>query len=354
MPSAISVLVAGAAFTGWDSISVTTSLGSVAASLQLTGASAPARTLTASEPVEVRHESQTVFRGYLDDLDLAITKDSTSFAAGARSFAADMIDSQIDPIGGPGPLSNQTIESVVRRYQEAISRVTPVDASLLASSLRIPEFAYNPGETYWAAIERALRFDGVLATAGASGGIRLITPSRFERLPLQLREGDNVQAMRVSTSWKSRAHFNIARGQGSPGGDWETQLEVLGEATDESVRRSRVHVYQVEGAPTAQECRARAEWEQAVRAARGSRVTVTVPEWNYDVQGSIYRPGMIAPVALPSIGVSGSLVIESVRLTLSNDARLTQLTLVRRDAYVPQPQLTEESDTVAASWGGAS
>ena len=352
MSSAIAVRIGDAIFQGWTSVTVTTSLGLVAASVQFSGASAPARTIRTSEEIEVLHGDQRVFRGYMDDLELAITRDATSFNASGRSLSADLVDSQIDPIGGPGPAKNQTIEGLVIRYAGALSPRIPIDTSLLASTARIPDFAYGTGETYWAAIERALRTDGVLATAGADGGIKLVSPNRFERLPLLLREGENVTSMRAVTSFKERAHFSVARGQGSPAGDWESSLEVLGEAIDQAIRKSRVHVFQVEGQPTEAECAARAAWEQAIRAARGSRVTVGVPSWSYGVDGATFRPGLIAPVALPSIGISGSMVIDAVQLVQDENGRRSILSLVRKDAYQPQPQLSAESDTVASSWEG--
>ena len=347
------VLVGSERFSGWESVVITTSLGSVAASVQLSGAALPARGIQGQEPIQVRHGGVSVFQGHLDEMSLSVLKDTAGFNASGRSLAADLVDSQIDPLSGPREVLNQEPARIAQRYILALAPRVLLDLSLLESSHRIEKFAHAPGETYWAAIERALRTEGILAAAGPRGEVRLISPSRFERLPLQLREGENVLAMTATTSFKSRANFTVATGQGSSSGDWENTLEVVGTADDLAVRPSRISVVQVEGEPTEAECVARAQWEQAIRAARGSRVNVVLPGWTYSAEGSIYRPGMIAPVALPSVGVSGSLVIDSVQLRETAEGRTTQLSLVRRDAYASKPQLAVEDDCIAASFAGA-
>jgi prophage tail gpP-like protein len=349
--SQIEVLVGSSRFTGWESVTVTTSLGSAAASVQLTGSALPARGLSGQEPIEVRHGATPVFRGHLDDMRLSVLKDSTGFDSSGRSLAADLVDSQVDPLSGPREVLNQSPAAIAQRYILALAPRIGLDLSLLDSSHRIEKFAHATGETYWAAMERALRTEGILATAGPRGELRLISPSRFERLPLLLREGENVLGMTATTSFKERANLTVARGQGSStGDDWESTLEVTGTAEDLAVRATRISVVQVEGEPSEAECLARAQWEQAIRAARGSHVNVVVPEWTFDVAGSIYRPGMIAPVALPSIGISGSLVIDSVQLRETGEGRTTQLSLVRRDAYAAKPQLAIDEDSIATSF----
>ncbi len=158
--------------------------------------------------------------------------------------------------------------------------------------------------------------------------------------------------MAAQTTWKDRANYTVARGQGSGAGEgWERALEVRGTAEDESVRTTRVSVVQLEGEPTSAECTARAQWEQAIRAARGSRVTVVVEGWTYGAEETLWRPGSLVPVWLPAIRVSGRLLIDAVQLREGAEGRTTQLSLVRPDAYLPQPTLTAGADPVGSSFG---
>ena len=353
MESEVTVELGNDRLTGWNSVVVSASLSAVAATVSLAGAALPARGLTGREPIRVLENGEPIFRGYLNSVSFEVDGERASFQADGYSLASDLVDSIIDPLGTPSEMIDRSVADIVGEYAFALNRRLPVVNELPANTRRIAKHAPVPGESYWSAVERACRSAGVLATPGPDGEIRLIAPGLWKRIPVLLRQGDNVESMRVSTSWSDRYHFLVAQGQGaSTGSDWQNRLRVTGEAQDQAVRNTRVNVVQLEGNPTAEDCTARAEWEAAVRAARGTSIEVIVAGWRHSA-GELWAQGTRLQTALPAIGVSGPLVVDGVTFRYDDKAQTTQLRLARADAYQAQPVVPVSQDPGASllGWG---
>ncbi|MEO1700314.1 MAG: hypothetical protein AAFU73_23710 [Planctomycetota bacterium] len=351
--------------TGFSSLRVSSGLTDAVAKATFGGADFEARTFDGFEDVRVTIDGAPVFTGALDSIERELGDSGVAFSASARSRMADLVDSTVDPEVVPAELLNQDLVSIIQVYLRALEpigdgtgtrRIPLPDASRLPRPLeRIPRHAPARGESYWTAIERACRQVGVLATPNRRGGVDLIAGGQFPALSAVLREGDNVLKARASTNWAERAHRTIADGQGdSFGNGWEDRLSVRAEAVDWAVRPTRTELLQMEGAPTRQECAARAEWEVQVRAARGSSVTVVTPGWIVPGSNEPWRVGRRIELSIPSLSVAGGLLIDRVTLRFSPDAITTQLQLVREDAYLPVPAVAAEAEPTWGSVGGGS
>lgn len=327
--------------TGFTSARITAALSAAAATVSLSGASFAARTFNGEEPLEVLTDGVTVFAGVLDSVQLEIGPAGSRFTLTGRTQTADLVDSTVDREVVAAELAGLDIVELVQTYRKALGVPVAVRTQRLRRPLPIVEkFAGVPGETYWNAIERACRKVGVIATSGQFGNLQLITPGNYPRVPVGLRQGENVLAARSSTNWADRTRTVIAEGQGSAfSSAWEQQLRVRGFATDNAVRPSRVRVLQVEGSPTPEDCRLRAAWEAQHRAARGTRIAVKVAGWLVEGTTDPWRQGTLVGCAIPDIRVSGFFLIDSVSHEWSDQGLVTQLELVRRDAYDIAPTI---------------
>lgn len=355
MPS-VSIQVAGRRLSGFTSLRVATSLGAAAATATFGGSTFERGALNGQDSVRVVIGGVQVFEGALDSIELEQGPEGRAFSATARTRTADLIDSQIDREQVPAELTNTNIVALVQRYLFALeppaangTRIVSIPGpftTLLATPLDvIARHATNPGESYWTAIERACRQVGVLATASRFGGLELISPSRFPRLKVILREGRNVLSMRSSTSWADRAHTIVAEGQGDAFTEgWEESLRVRAIAIDAAVRPSRIRVVQMEGSPTIDDCRRRAQWEAQILSVRGTVISVVVPGWVPDGTNEPWQVGRRVEVALDSLEVSTELLIDAVVHRFSDQGITTQLNLVRRDAYAAEPVIEARSE----------
>ncbi len=124
---------------------------------------------------------------------------------------------------------------------------------------------------------------------------------------------------------------------------------VQAEAVDEGVTRTdRVLLIRPDKGYSVADARRRADWEARIRAARSEAVNVTVQGWKQP-NGSLWPVNALTYVKAPrAIGVDGNLLISQVDYSVGEGGQVTQLRLVRPDAFTPEPQKA----TVKASGGG--
>jgi prophage tail gpP-like protein len=114
---------------------------------------------------------------------------------------------------------------------------------------------------------------------------------------------------------------------------------VQASAKDVSVTRpGRVLLIRPDKGYNAAEAKRRADWEARIRAAKSEVVSVTVQGWRQP-NGKLWRPNMLSWVQAPRmIGVDGDMLISQVEFSVGESGTITQLHLVRPDAFTPEPQ----------------
>jgi prophage tail gpP-like protein len=349
----VALKIGGRTLTGWSSITISSSLAAAAATLAVSGEGLPRRSLNHTELVTVTYDGQLAFSGYLDEISVDVSSQGRRVRASGRSPIADLVDSTIDREAAPEESEGENFILLVRRYLDRSGLAIELDGSRIDPPIPvIPRHAPSIGETYWASIERMSRVAGVICTSTASGALALISPSRFDREPVALVEGQNVLSLRARASWADRAHRVIAEGQGSGLGDnWEDDIALRAVATDEAVRASRTSVVQVEGAATQEELEARARWEVAVRAARGSAYSAVVPGWRMPSSSRLWATGSLISLDAPSLEFRGDLLVDQVEFRFAQGGETTNVSLVRRDAYRAEPRTAAENEPTAGLAG---
>jgi prophage tail gpP-like protein len=120
---------------------------------------------------------------------------------------------------------------------------------------------------------------------------------------------------------------------------------IRAEATDEGVRRSdRVLLIQAESGVSTSYARRRADWEARIRAARSEQVTAIVRGWRQQ-SGDLWPINALCEAVIPAIGVNGTMLISSLSFKVDDQGELTQITLVRPDAFQPDPQAIVDKST---------
>jgi len=85
--------------------------------------------------------------------------------------------------------------------------------------------------------------------------------------------------------------------------------------------------------------RARALWECNRRYGRGNVLSLTTDSWR-DVNGKLYEPNTITPLALPSIHVpSASWAIGEVTYRRDESGTHCDLSIMPPEAFMPEPIL---------------
>lgn len=210
-----------------------------------------------------------------------------------------------------------------------------------AAELALPRLVAQPAETAYALLERAARFHGVLVSTTSFGDVRLSRPGdRADRALVTLRTGRGANITRWSFRNDHSQRFaalklvGVANLVGLATG---TPARPGGVARDEAIRETKTSVQVAVGDLAFDELDAQAAWQVAVARARSLTLTVDVPSLVTEEGGTLWRPGLLVPVEIPEIGLSGEMLVASVELAWDLGGERASLGLVMPDAYAVDP-----------------
>lgn len=214
--------------------------------------------------------------------------------------------------------------------------VQPGLASLPKASVLI----VHPGESAFEALKRAAEAAGVIVMSDGVGGI-LITRAGTSRAA-SLIEGFNIVAGEVDRDATNRFHRYLITTQ-IPGTDEASgdATQVQAQAVDEDVRRTErtILIRPDKGYNTA-DARRRADWEARIRAARAVSPTITVQGW-LQPNGTLWPLNALTSVQAPRmLRLDGEMLISEVEYSIGAGGQMTQIHVVRPDAFTPEPQAT--------------
>jgi prophage tail gpP-like protein len=202
------------------------------------------------------------------------------------------------------------------------------------------EFTLNDGETVFEALERGARQVGVVMTTDGEGDL-VFAQTGATKVMTVLQRGKNILECDSSDSDEERFSEYHVKAQSAAGGlDGETysskQLTQKAVSKDPDILRYRPTIIQAETTDSRTTCVARANWEAAVRAGRGNRVSYLVDGWEHS-QG-LWEPNTLVHVVDDAREIDTDLLVVSVNYTRSNeDGTHTRLELTFKEAFVPQP-----------------
>ncbi len=338
MRSRLDLKLAGEAWTGWKSVSVTQSLEAAASSFSIVTRTRDPWPARAGATVEVLLDGRLILTGYVDRVAPGLDERGSVSSIEGRSRTGDLVD--CSALNQPGEWWNSRLQDLAAEIARPFG-IRVVDA--VGELERFALFRIQPGETAFEAIERACRLRAVLLMPTAGGDLLLTRPTEVWE-GAELREGFNVQSATLEVDLSDRFAEVLVRGQTF--GDDETfgppAAHIEGRARDLQIRPARRLVVVAEAAVSVEAAQARAEWEAAVRAARSEKVTVSTAGWTSNT-GALWMPNTRVQCALPSIRVDGPLLLNTVRLSQDESGSRAELELVRPDAFLRQPDLEAES-----------
>ena len=198
----------------------------------------------------------------------------------------------------------------------------------------IRQVELTPGDTAFAAIERAARQVGCLVTDDSEGHLCLVKVSDTAQ-DFRLRYGEaQVSSWQYTDDASDRATLYRVIGQsaGSNSAFGDSTSSCKGSAADPDwTPQEIVLTLRAEGNATNADCEKRAQWEAKVRRSKAQTLLVTTPTWR-SPGGAIWTPGMVAKVELPQVGLNQKMVVQNVTLTQDTTQEQATLALVAADA----------------------
>lgn len=348
------LVVSGRRYGGWKSIRVTRSIESIAGSFAVDVSD---RWDGQTDPWPIVEEDlcrveidtgpptrkTVVIDGFVDKRSLSVSKDARTLTYTGRDRAAALVDCSLLVEGASVAGHKWTYRNLdIAQFATEIAAPHGIAVSVQPGLTlkKDPLLVAHPGETGFEAIRRAAASAGVLVVSDGAGGI-LITRAGGTRAP-NLVEGINILTASVDYDGSDRFRRYLISSQ-VPGTDEASgeATRVQAEATDEGVRRtSRVLLIRPDKGYNTADARRRADWEARTRAAKAEPVMISVQGWAQP-DGTLWPLNAISRVkARRSIGVDGDMLISQVEYSIGEAGQVTQLHLVRPDAFEPEIQAT--------------
>ncbi len=350
------LVVRGKSYSGWKSIRVTRSIESLAGSFALEvsdrwGGNTDPWPIAEEDScrVEIGNQKsrQVVIDGYVDVRDLSASKDARTLSYTGKDKAAALVECSLLVQGASVAGHKWSYRNIdIAQFATEIAAPHGIGVSVQAGLVlkKDPLLVAHPGETGFEAIKRAAGSAGVLVVSDGAGGI-LITRAGTERAA-NLVEGLNIETGSSKFDATDRFRRYLISSQ-VPGTDeaFGEACRVQAEATDFGVQRtSRVLLIRPDKGYNTADARRRADWEARSRAARAETVTIGVQGWTQP-NGQLWPLNAIARVKAPRLlGVDGDMLISQVEYSIGDSGgQITQMHLVRPDAFEPEPQATVKS-----------
>ncbi len=281
--------------------------------------------------------SDLVITGYIDTFAPEMTAMSHGIRLEGRGKCQDLIECSHAWPGGQ--MANVTIKQIA----EGLCQGYGIDVlALVDTGEAIPFVNLQWGDTPYASIEKHARYRQLLVYENAAGNLVL---NRADAVPAPkvgaaIKEGVNIESASVRFSVSGRYSEYVVRSLSLDslsdiGGGPDIQAVYQDPAITRFRRRS---IIAESGDQWGYEItKARAQWEAARRAGRGSSINVRVSSWR-DLAGRLWEPNTLVSVECPSLRLSHvSWLIAEV--TYSRDASGTHadLVLMPKEAFSVEP-----------------
>lgn len=278
-----------------------------------------------------------LFEGYVDNLGLTLTDSSRNITIQGRDRTQDLVDCSIINIGELNDINFLGIANELCK---------PFGIKVVAKvgvGAKFPKFSVRQGETVFEALERAAKERQLLLLSSPHGNL-VIDRKGNTRASTELVEGINVLSAGISFDNTQRFSDYIVKGQ-STGmlGDAKDATQNKGHAKDFGVPRFRPTLIMAENAVDNDGAQKRAEFEASFRSAKAGQLNVVVQDWRQK-DGSLWDVNQLIQADIRSLGVKGELLIQRVKFDQSENGRMTELELIRPDAFEFKKEIKKESD----------
>jgi len=351
--------VNGKRHSGWKSVSVSSSMKSLAMSFDVSFSDRwPGQqekyVIQEGSRVNLSLNGQTVLTGWVDRMSPSYDTQSHSLTLSGRDLTCDLVDCSY--IGDKVDFAGEELLTIAKALCDPFNITVTSETDI---SGQLAKARYGQGESVHAFLLKLCRLKGVLPISYGDGRLVLATAGS-QSSGGSLEQGANIKT--ASANFDSSRRFSEYRvkGQGTPPMqfDWpdpnQDEKERLenrrqfvspkGVATDKAVKRYRPLVLIAEGAAAPADMEARASWEAVNRAGQSRGASYTVTGWGPKA-GQFWRINQKVSVQDPILGLSGRYLIESVRLSQDESGgTVSSLSVVHPDAYAAKPKADKASD----------
>jgi prophage tail gpP-like protein len=352
LSNAVSIVVNGVQWNGWQSIEITRGIETVPSSFSLMGterfpgvAGQTTVDIPLTAPAKIMIGSDLIITGYVDTAERSYTAESHQILFTGRSKISDLVD--CSGFTQSWQIQNLTLLSLATAICKPFGITVTAPDGDTAPIVNISVVLTSTG---WELLEEVARWLNKLVYDGPDGGL-IIASLGDNTHSSGIQEGVNVQEARVTLNAQEMYSqigaiysdtATLTDGAGS------TQISFVQNAqataanffkprADGSARFRPLLIVAEQGPAQDQVVPRRVQWEMGRRWGRSQIVYVTVDSWR-DSAGTLWSPNFLLPVDLPSLKFAKTtLLITDVTYIKDDQGTRAELTLMPPVAMAPMP-----------------
>lgn len=288
-------------------------------------------------PISCTVGGKPVFAGYIDKMEISMMPDTRNITISGRDKTGDLVDcSHI----GRNEFNNMRLDAIAREMVKPFG----MDVIIFGDpGDPFSKFNITQGDTVFQALEKLAKQRKYLLTTSPVGNL-IFEKKGILRASTDLIEGVNIKSSAISLDNTERFSKYIVKSQ-AVGilGEASDATQGKGQSEDEGITRYRPVIILNETQGDGKTAQQRAEWESQLRAAKSCTVNCVVVEWTQKA-GELWAVNQLVYIDNPSIGVKGDMLISKVNFELSENGKITELELIRPDAFEFKVKIKKEKD----------
>ncbi len=289
------------------------------------------------DSIKLYLDSDLLITGIVDAVKKSISASDFTISISGRDRTKDLVDCSAD-VGAQ--FNNLKLEKLCEKL------FTPFGISVIAkvdTGMAIPTVSVSQGDSPFEIVEKRARQKGLLLISNVDGNVEITTPasvSAFNALVL----GENLLSCATSSEENNQFSEYKVKGQNNLDEEGVGGFAVMGKSTDLNVTRYRPLIIPAENITDNSQAKKRAEFEAITRAAKAGRVSCVVDGFRQS-NGQLWSVNQLTRVHAPLLDlINETLLITSINYSLSDEGELTTFELMRPDAFIPTPEVPENSD----------
>lgn len=350
----VELLIAGTPYRAWEQVTITKNLDSVSGSFSVSVFD-KWRELVESWAIKPGDEcavtigGEVIITGWVDGIDTDFDKESRTITIKGRDKTADLVDCSI--ITKSSQIKNKTLIEIAKELCGPFSISVKAETDV---GRAFEKWDITQGETVFENLNKAAKLRGVLLTSDELGNLKIVRPGS-DMAGDALIQGENILSGAASYDDSERFSEYLVKGQkkGDDKVNGKEAAQVKDQATDGGVSRYRPMLLTSEGSSDKETTTSRAQWEATVRAAKAFKFKASVVGWRQS-SGELWKVNQRVSVSCGFAGVIGDLLISGITYEKGETTgTITQMDLVRPDAYTPDPEVKESTDPAKKiGWSG--
>lgn len=337
MSEVASVIIDNKKFTGWQTVSISSSLDAASQTFDIGLINtAETRGIIPGQSCKILIDDEVLLTGYIGKRSRKISSTEKSMSITGRDKIGDLIDCSVEKKSGTW--RNVTILDIASEVCKPFGISVSLGGNASVGE-KFKKFSLQDGETAFSLIERLCRQRALLPLSTADGNLLLDVP-KASYSDDTLVYGTNIKSIDESIDYDSRfSSYTVKSQADGDGNPWSatTVTGLKGTASDKVISRYRPLIMQAESKSSSKSLKDRASWEAVVRFGRSLSYSIVTHTWK-QTSGSLWKRNSLVDLVCDELVLDGTFIIAGITYSLTPaEGHSTSLTLRHQDAYTPSP-----------------